>query len=55
MKKGWVYFNEQLGKIVGYKVTDGFFSDITERTQLIESETPPAIGKDAIIVAVNDT
>lgn len=41
MKKGLVYFHEQLGKIVEYKVTDGFFSDITEGTQLIESEAPP--------------
>lgn len=50
-----VYFQEELGTIVGYEVTDGFFSDLTEGRQLIESDTPPAIGKDAIIVDVNDT
>lgn len=50
-----VYFQEEMGTIVGYEVTDGFFSDITEGRQLIESELPPAIGKDAIIVDVNKT
>lgn len=50
-----VYFHEELGTIVGYEITDGFFSDITEGKQVIQSETPPAIGKDAIIVDVNHT
>jgi uncharacterized protein YrrD len=50
-----VYFQEELGTIVGYEITDGFFSDITEGKQVIQSETPPAIGKDAIIVDVNHT
>jgi uncharacterized protein YrrD len=50
-----VYFQEELGTIVGYEVTDGFFADITEGKQVIETELPPAIGKDAIIVDVNDS
>ncbi|WP_326160902.1 PRC-barrel domain-containing protein [Neobacillus niacini] len=50
-----VYFHEELGTIVGYEITDGFFSDITEGKQVIQSEKPPAIGKDAIIVDVNHT
>jgi uncharacterized protein YrrD len=50
-----VYFQEELGTIVGYEVTDGFFTDITEGKQVIETYLPPAIGKDAIIVDVNDT
>ncbi len=50
-----VYFQEELGTIVGYEVTDGFFTDITEGKQVIETELPPAIGKDAIIVDVNDS
>ncbi|OIK17022.1 photosystem reaction center subunit H [Bacillus sp. MUM 116] len=50
-----VYFLEELGTIVGYEITDGFFSDITEGKQVIQSEKPPAIGKDAIIVDVNQT
>ncbi|HEY2421523.1 MAG TPA: PRC-barrel domain-containing protein [Neobacillus sp.] len=50
-----VYFQEELGTIVGYEITDGFFSDITEGKQVIQSGEPPAIGKDAIIVDVNHT
>jgi uncharacterized protein YrrD len=50
-----VYFHEELGTIVGYEITDGFFSDITEGKQVIQSRVPPAIGKDAIIVDVNHT
>lgn len=49
-----VYFTEEMGTIVGYEVSDGFFTDITEGKQVIESEAPPAIGKDAIIIDVND-
>ncbi|XJZ26323.1 PRC-barrel domain-containing protein [Bacillota bacterium Lsc_1132] len=45
-----VYFLEELGTIVGYEVTDGFFTEITQGKQVIETEAPPAIGKDAIIV-----
>jgi uncharacterized protein YrrD len=50
-----VYFQEELGTIVGYEVTDGFFSDISEGNLVIQTETPPTIGLDAIIVDVNNT
>lgn len=50
-----VYFQEELGTIIGYEITDGFFSDLTEGKQIIQSEKPLAIGKDAIIVDVNNT
>ncbi len=50
-----VYFQEELGTIIGYEITDGFFSDLTEGKQVIQSEKPLAIGKDAIIVDVNNT
>lgn len=49
-----VYFQEEVGTIVGYEITDGFFSDITEGKQVIQSRKPLAIGKDAIIVDVNE-
>jgi uncharacterized protein YrrD len=49
-----VYFQEELGTIVGYEITDGFFSDITKGKQVVRSEKPLAIGKDAIIVDVNE-
>jgi uncharacterized protein YrrD len=47
-----VYFQEELGTIVGYEITDGFFSELTEGKQVIQSGKPIAIGKDAIIVDV---
>ena len=50
-----VYFMEEMGTIVGYEITDGFFSEMKEGKQVIQSEKPPAIGKDAIIVDVNHT
>lgn len=50
-----VYFQEELGTIVGYEITDGFFSDISEGKQVIQSGKPLAIGKDAIIVDVDNT
>lgn len=50
-----VYFLEELGTIVGYEITDGFFADLSEGKQVIKSDVPPTIGKDAIIVDVTDT
>lgn len=48
-----VYFQEELGTIVGYECSDGFFADITEGKRVIKTDEPPKIGKDAIIVNVN--
>ena len=48
-----VYFSEELGTIVGYELTDGFFSDFLEGKRMIKPVDPPAIGKDAIIVNVD--
>ena len=47
-----VYFLEELGTIVGYELTDGFFSDIANGKRVVKTIGPPAIGKDAIIVTV---
>ncbi|RSD24103.1 PRC-barrel domain-containing protein [Mesobacillus subterraneus] len=47
-----VYFHEELGTIVGYELTDGFFSDIANGKRVVKTTDPPAIGKDAIIVTV---
>lgn len=45
-----VYFQEEVGTIVGYECSDGFFSDITEGKRVIKTDEPPTIGKDAIII-----
>lgn len=47
-----VYFMEEMGTIVGYEISDGFFSDITEGKQVVKTSESPAIGEDAIIVKV---
>jgi uncharacterized protein YrrD len=47
-----VYFMEELGTIVGYECTDGFFSDIKEGKRVVKTVQPPAIGKDTIIINV---
>ncbi|KQL53453.1 hypothetical protein AN964_08060 [Heyndrickxia shackletonii] len=45
-----VYFQEEVGTIIGYELTDGFFSDMLEGKRFIHSAHPPKFGKDAIIV-----
>ncbi|MBU8879498.1 PRC-barrel domain-containing protein [Bacillus sp. FJAT-29790] len=47
-----VYFQEEVGTIIGYELSDGFFSDMLEGKRVIKTDMPPAIGKDAIIVNV---
>lgn len=48
-----VYFQEEVGTIVGYEVSDGFFADITEGKKVVKASSDLTIGKDAIIVNVN--
>lgn len=48
-----VYFLEEMGTIIGYELTDGFFSDIMEGKRVVKTVNPPSIGKDAIIVNVD--
>ncbi|MCA1031860.1 PRC-barrel domain-containing protein [Bacillus timonensis] len=45
-----VYFHEEMGRIVGYEITDGFFADITEGKKVIKTNQPLTIGKDIIVV-----
>jgi uncharacterized protein YrrD len=47
-----VYFMEELGTIIGYEVTDGFFADITEGKKVVKSTKPLTIGEDVIVVNV---
>ncbi len=50
-----VYFLEELGTIVGYECSDGFFSDITEGKRVVKTGEPPTIGKDTIIVTIDES
>lgn len=47
-----VYFTEELGTIIGYEVTDGFFADITEGKKVVKSNQPLTIGEDVIVVDI---
>ncbi|WP_185806921.1 PRC-barrel domain-containing protein [Bacillus salinus] len=45
-----VYLMEELGKIIGYEATDGFFADITEGRKIIRTNQPIAVSDDAILI-----
>jgi len=47
-----VYFQEELGTIIGYEVTDGFFADITEGKRVVKTNEPITVGEDVIFVNV---
>jgi len=45
-----VYFKEELGRIVGYELSDGLLSDITEGRRIIQFPHRMIFGEDAMIV-----
>lgn len=45
-----VYFQEEVGNIIGYELSDGFFSDVLEGRRMIRSPYRLIVGKDSIIV-----
>jgi uncharacterized protein YrrD len=45
-----VYFQEELGRIEGIEVTDGWFADITEGRKVVKTKNPPDIGDDILII-----
>lgn len=47
-----VYFQEEMGTIIGYEITDGFFADITEGKKVVKTKRPITVGKDVIVVDV---
>lgn len=49
-----VYFMEEVGKIIGYEISDGFLSDITEGRRTIKVPQKLIIGEDAMIVPKNE-
>ncbi len=50
-----VYFKEELGTIVGYEISDGFFSDLQDGKKIIKAVGPAKLGKDTIIVTPETT
>jgi uncharacterized protein YrrD len=49
-----VYFLENLGMIVGYELTEGFFSELTEGKKFIQTNQAFSVGKDLMIVQVSN-
>lgn len=45
-----VYFQEQLGMIVGYEVTDGLIADLREGKKLVRTKSPLKIGQDVLVI-----
>lgn len=48
-----VYFNEALGNIVGYEVTDGFIADFKEGKQVLKTTAPLTVGEDVLVIDLN--
>lgn len=45
-----VYFDQHQGKIVGYELSDGFFSDLLEGRHMIRQPDKLLLGKDAFVI-----
>lgn len=48
-----VYFDENLGTIVGYELTEGFFADITEGKKVVKTTNPLQFGQDIILIEID--
>ncbi len=48
-----VYFHEEEGILLGYEVTNGFFTDLAEGRVVYFTDFPAAIGEEALIVRLN--
>lgn len=48
-----VYFDEALGNIVGYEVTDGFIADLKEGKQVLKTTAPLTVGEEVIVIDLN--
>ncbi len=45
-----VYFTENLGNIVAYEISNGFFSDLTDGKLPLSTHNPPSLGEDTIVI-----
>ncbi|WP_245680538.1 PRC-barrel domain-containing protein [Bacillus marinisedimentorum] len=48
-----VYFHENRGILLGYEVTNGFFTDLAEGRDVYFTDFPAEIGEEALIVRLN--
>lgn len=47
-----VYFMEEMGKIVGYEVTEGLLAEIKEGKKVVKTSSPLIVGEDILIVKI---
>ncbi len=47
-----VYFNEEVGTIIGYEVTDGLLADIVEGRKVVKGKGKLTVGKDKAILSI---
>lgn len=47
-----VYFDEEVGTIVGYEVTDGLVADLVDGRKVVKTKGPLVVGKDRAIVSI---
>jgi uncharacterized protein YrrD len=48
-----VYFDENLGTILGYEVSEGFFADLSEGKKVIKTKAPLQFGEDIILIEID--
>lgn len=48
-----VYFDEKLGTIIGYEISEGFFADISEGKRVIKTNSPLQFGKDITLIEID--
>jgi uncharacterized protein YrrD len=48
-----VYFDEKLGTILGYEVSEGFFADLSEGKKVVKTSTPLHFGEDIILIEID--
>ena len=48
-----VYFNEKMGNIVGYEVTDGFIADLKEGKHVLKTTAPLTVGEEVLVIDLN--
>ncbi len=45
-----VYFQEKMGNIIGYEISDGFLADLTEGRHVVQHPDKIMFGKDAFVI-----
>lgn len=47
-----VYFMEEMGTIIGYEVTEGLLSDLTEGRKVVKTNSPLTVGEEVLVIRI---